>query len=420
MRKYLLLGVISTFLCMTVLCYRYISAEPTKSAEEVTKEYLNTRMQVLVTKNVDDIDKYFLTTSDEPKKYMLFNKKYLLEDYLIAYASGNYTVEKVVPEVTIINTNFTNNLATIDATVNCGIHWNLANSTGEPIVGQTSQKHSIVLRNSDNEWKIVSDSFMTSRGHSSETLKEDISKLTDVVEKLKSEAKDAITKAKKSTPGNLKLLSSDASIKKNLKSDSAISNKGVVNVASTTTYNRYGAYNWAYTYYNNYSNNYVNLGDNVGEGGDCTNFTSQCLRAGGASNDKTGSYQWYYDNKNTPTNTSDDSYPWTWSTARGFNYAIRGNYTTNEYGPKGYEINIAGDSNYNNSWGQYLTYGDFIQYEWNSSSGIKHSTIIINMVYNNSTSQYEPVIASHTDNSWNVPWRKSAYKTHFIYMTGIN
>ena len=189
--------------------------------------------------------------------------------------------------------------------------------------------------------------------------------------------------------------------------------------ALANIYNRVEVYNWAYAHWSNYSAAYVNLGDNKWEGGDCANFVSQCLKAGGANNDKVGNYQWYYDNKGT-SNTNDDIYSWTWSTSRGLNNILLNNYKSDEFGPKGTEKVITGDWEYNSTIGKFIEPGDIIQYQWKPDKNITHTAVIVGMLYNSSKNRYEPVIAEHTYDSWSTPWTNNAYKTYFIHITGIN
>lgn len=405
-----------------ILSISFVSAKPDTSGspEEFVKEFLCVKMYTLVSKEIDDIDKYYSMDSPNSQKYMMFTKQNLLQDYLIAYASNDYVIEKVSPQVKIISSITKGDTATVEANLKTNIYWNASNALGKPIIGFTCEKHLLILNNENSEWKIIVDQFMTDHGHSDQSIKEDYTRMSDTIEKLKKEAQESIDRSKRSMPTKLTMISrkhNKNSTNRILATDNRKTNESRTTVE--TSYNRDAAYNWAHTYWSNYSTSYVDLGDQTWEGGDCTNFVSQCLKSGGANNDKIGSYQWYYDSKGT-SKTIDDNYPWTWSTARGLNYILLGKYKTNEYGPKGTEIVITADSEYNSSLGKYLTVGDLIQYEWSASSKLKHSAIIVNMVFNSSKDIYEPVIATHTNDSWYIPWTKKAYRTHFVHITGIN
>ncbi len=87
------------------------------------------------------------------------------------------------------------------------------------------------------------------------------------------------------------------------------------------TYSRWIAINYAKVHTSNSgdcSNTYYNPTYKVFPL-DCTNFVSQCLKAGGfvnVSGDSNSCNVWYYDNQGT-TNTNDDIYSISWSTANG-------------------------------------------------------------------------------------------------------
>lgn len=425
------LGALLIIWSFTLLSTSFIWAEMNNSPspEEFVKEFLCNKMCTLVSKNIDEIDKYYSEQAPNAQKYLMFTKQNLLRDYLIAYASNDYIIEKVTPEVVVISSMIKDDIATIEAILKTSIYWNASNALGEPIVGVKSEKHLLILHKENNDWKIVVDKYMTSRGHSDESIKEELNSLSDTTDRLKKDAMDSISKSKRSKPSRLTMAFSVSQsgpklkypVSYNTKSTFPASN-GSANQSipiKNTTYNRDAAYNWAYTYWNNYSTAYVNLGAQKWEGGDCTNFVSQCVTAGGANNDKIGNYQWYYENKGTKQ-TKDDKYSWTWSTSKGFNYMILGNFKTNEYGPKGIEKTITGDLNYSTELGEFLTYGDVVQYQWSASSKLSHTAIIVNMIYNSSKDRYEPVIAEHTYDSWSTPWTNNAYKTYFIHITGVN
>lgn len=373
-------------------------------------------MNVLISKNTDELDKYYFVQAESSKKYMLCTKIELLQDYLIPYSSNDYEIKKVIPHVKIISKNSSDASATIETALKTDIYWNASNALGSDIIGIKSEKHKFVLKKEGKVWKVFSDQYMTDRGNSDDLINKQLSELKNTAKKLKKEAEASLIKSRKSMPTRLILTKAYINTSTDYFSSKYYENK---RPTASVSYNRDEAYNWAHLHWNNYSPAYQNFGDSDYKGGDCTNFVSQCLRAGGAKNDKKGDYQWYYDN-NGSANTSDDSYSWTWSTARGLNYILLGNYKTNEYGPKGTEKTISEDIQYDSSIGQFVTIGDIIQYQWKADAKITHSAIIVGMLYNSSKERYEPVISTHTVDSWYTPWSRNAYKTYFIHITGIN
>ncbi len=368
-----------------------------------TRQYLLEKVNALSTGQVDALDSYFSSREPNSRKYQLFIKKQLLQDYLLAFANSNYAIKKVFPKAKLSNVHTKGDFCSLTATLTAYIHWNGVNAYSDPIIGVIIEKHNIVLKKEDGLWKVVSDNFQTDRGLSEQCRNISLDELSKSVEELKAAFQSSVKRSENSPPTELKLM--PRSFNQNRKERSA--------------YNSNGAVNWAKKYWQKYSDEFVNLGVQEWEGGDCTNFVSQCLRAGGAENDTKGSFKWYYIKKGSSGGKNMD-FSWTWSTARGLNSILLGNYRKNEFGPKGTEKTILGDSNYTGELGEYINTGDVIQYEFSSSAGIKHSAIIVGMVYNTAAKRYEPVIATHSFDSWNLPWTKDAYKTHFIHITGVN
>ena len=392
------------FLSIIISCLISLQAKPVdiSLAEQMTREFLCAKIQSAVSYNVDALDNFFANNSETSQKNLLFVKKQVLEDYIIPYAFNDYVIEKVNPKVQIHETRFDGTSAHIKATVTADILWNAANPLGNPIVGSKAEKHLLLLSIEKGVWKITLDNFQTKKGNFNELSRENLSSLNEQILTLKSEAKKVLDKAKKSKPSKLLSVVPERKI-------SRMSNE----------YNRDEVYHWAYSHWNNYSKEYLNFGDEKWKGGDCTNFVSQCLRAGGAVNDKSGDFQWYY-NKNGSLATSNDDYSWTWSTARGLNSTLSGNFKNNEFGPKATQKVIMGDTQYDASIGEYVVPGDVIQYHWKNKSAISHAAVIVGMIYNSAKVRYEPVIAEHTEDSWFTPWTNNAYKTYFVHITGIN
>lgn len=93
-------------------------------------------------------------------------------------------------------------------------------------------------------------------------------------------------------------------------------------VYSCNNYIRKDAVKYANKHYENYNRNYPNFSDDPGEGGDCTNFISQCLYAGGM---KWVEKSRYYDRaenwwckKGATDRDGDSRITLTWKLATGF------------------------------------------------------------------------------------------------------
>ncbi|MFL0250066.1 amidase domain-containing protein [Clostridium neuense] len=137
------------------------------------------------------------------------------------------------------------------------------------------------------------------------------------------------------------------------------------------------------------------IGDN---GGDCTNFISQCLLAGGAKMNYGTSWSWWYNIKN-PNNVMDDTWSVSWAVAHSLYYYLRNNEEINSPYTKGLEISNVKD----------LELGDLIFYEDNNKK-IFHSTIITSIMSG------VPLVSQHTPEAVNIYYKNSwkAQKYHYV------
>jgi len=116
-------------------------------------------------------------------------------------------------------------------------------------------------------------------------------------------------------------------------------------------------------------------------GGDCTNYVSQIIHAGGAPMDDTGSYQWYY---------YDSYHRCCWTTVGDlYDYLIHNDYI----GPQGADITNAGSF-------YAAGRGDLIQLKFSGSSYYVHSLWIISHEIGTTSCTR---IACHTSDRWNEP-----------------
>ena len=133
-------------------------------------------------------------------------------------------------------------------------------------------------------------------------------------------------------------------------------------------------------------------------GGDCTNYISQILRAGGAPLDDTGSYQWYY------YSDGNRSSSWT-GVGNLYTYLVNNDYI----GPQGYKI--TSDEAF------VASEGDLIQLKLNGSSSFGHSLWIIS--HQTSTTSCTR-IACHTSDRWNEPLDSMHGTRRWIKLTGYD
>lgn len=140
-----------------------------------------------------------------------------------------------------------------------------------------------------------------------------------------------------------------------------------------------------------YNSNYKNFNP---LGGDCANYVSQCIYEGGdypmvgLSNHSNSYPAWWYDNKGTPSNTSDDTYTsaWTWTSAHYNRTFMKGIYGTVKDNPSSVDISK----------------GDPLYVDWHYSGGAAwydHAYICVG-----TDSSGVPIINSHNNDYYHIRW----------------
>ena len=124
------------------------------------------------------------------------------------------------------------------------------------------------------------------------------------------------------------------------------------------SYNREAARDYAFRYVLSPNSSYVNFEK---MGGNCTNFTSQCLRAGGIPFDETGNYTWYYYDSNNRAPS--------WTLANGFR-----TYYKNNVGSSSIKGLRAYPSNFSN-----IRLGDLVQLVNNGKAS--HTMFVSSPIY---------------------------------------
>ena len=162
-------------------------------------------------------------------------------------------------------------------------------------------------------------------------------------------------------------------------------------------YDRESAKNYAVKYALEPNNKYKYFKYLNGNGGDCTNFVSQCLNAGGAPMDYNDIRPWWY--------------AWgkgsiCWNVAHALYWYLKINQSTNRNVIKGLEVEDR----------HKLEIGDVVFYE-NYSNVIFHAAIITSFidVYGN----IEPRISQHSYNQLDETYEKNYVykKVHFLKIT---
>lgn len=161
-------------------------------------------------------------------------------------------------------------------------------------------------------------------------------------------------------------------------------------------YNRVEAVNYAIKYALEPNKGYKYIQSINDEGGDCTNFVSQCLKAGGAPMDYNMIRPWWYDMKKGKGSIC-------WSVAHSLYWYLKVNQRINRNVMKGLEVEDI----------TKLEIGDVIFYE-NYDNVIFHSAIITSFIEDSEVK--EPRISQHTFNLLNETYKKNYdfKKMHFI------
>jgi hypothetical protein len=132
-------------------------------------------------------------------------------------------------------------------------------------------------------------------------------------------------------------------------------------------------------------------------GGDCTNYISQCIRAGGAPMDPGGNWQWYYNNINSRSPS------WT-SVNQLFSYLVNNTYT----GPAGRQV-----ANQN-----LIQRGDLVQLDTNNNlSAYEHSVLTVASTLD-AQNNYHWLICCHSADREDYPLDCYMYPKRYIRITG--
>ena len=135
-----------------------------------------------------------------------------------------------------------------------------------------------------------------------------------------------------------------------------------------------------------------------GNGGDCTNFVSQCLRAGGAQMDYNNLRPWWYDGRGNASIC--------WAVANSLFWYLKTNQTLNRNVIKGFEVEDLSK----------LEIGDLVFYE-NFVNSIFHGAIITSFIEDSGSLQ--PRISQHSYNQIDETYKKNYdyKKAHFLKIT---
>lgn len=161
----------------------------------------------------------------------------------------------------------------------------------------------------------------------------------------------------------------------------------------TNSYSGKDASSYAYTHALKPNPSYRYFASHGDGGGDCSNFISQCLRAGGAPMAYSGPWPWWY---------KDHAWSLSWSVAHSLYWCLKERGKLNLPGLKGIEVPDI----------DMLNIGDVIQYE-DKFKKVYHSAIITDFTYDRGSRL--PLISQHSYDALNVSHIKpKAVRMHFM------
>lgn len=136
---------------------------------------------------------------------------------------------------------------------------------------------------------------------------------------------------------------------------------------------------------------------------DCTNFTSQCLKAGGypfvgwGNTTVNDPFSWWYNNKNTPS-TYDDAWTYTWTVAANqYTFIVLDSSPNWGYVASSYVAP-------SNPYPYGIQPGDLFYYDWTSDGVIDHSAIYVANGVCQYTGYSGALQNQHSNDRYHVIW----------------
>lgn len=180
---------------------------------------------------------------------------------------------------------------------------------------------------------------------------------------------------------------------------------------ATVPYRRRQAVLYARRYWNDPNPQYANM-DTLGAGGDCTNFTSQCLLAGGQPMDYRATGQttewWYRQLGNESLDGNNDDW---WSCS----WALPNNQFFYESTNQGQAVDLLA----NPALARRLRLGDIIYYDWHNEGTFTHSAIVTAFNrYHVPYVTYRTLIPRRPQRNvhWRLRFRGNAYRIWAVHI----
>ena len=290
-KKKLKQAILNVHVAVVILVITIVSISSSYfvKAEENNKKIIMDVVENYFAERMDVLSKLEMNSSI--KNYLLNDIDYYELDTLIKYRKlqiGDLRFKKINQTVELNNIEGEGDKAKVDVVLDEKITFN----DSSDVISEESIEHNLTLICINNEWKIQHDDFDSDfkelfekqQTNTSRKVMSSNNNLRNIQKQILTEEATEVSNKKKELE---KIKTENDNQEKNLNKIKAKATK-----FKFKKYDREAASLYARKYAKNPNKDYPFYGKPDYKG-DCTNFTSQCLYAGGIVTDNVGKYQWY-------------------------------------------------------------------------------------------------------------------------------
>ena len=290
-KKKLKQAILNVHVAVVILVITIVSISSSYfvKAEENNKKIIMDVVENYFAERMDVLSK--LEMNNSIKNYLLNDIDYYELDTLIKYRKlqiGDLRFKKINQTVELNNIEVEGDKAKVDVVLDEKITFN----DSSDVISEESIEHNLTLICINNEWKIQHDDFDSDfkelfekqQTNTSRKVMSSNNNLRNIQKQILTEEATEVSNKKKELE---KIKTENDNQEKNLNKIKAKATK-----FKFKKYDREAASLYARKYAKNPNKDYPFYGKPDYKG-DCTNFTSQCLYAGGIVTDNVGKYQWY-------------------------------------------------------------------------------------------------------------------------------
>lgn len=290
-KKKLKQAILNVHVAVVILVITIVSISSSYfvKAEENNKKIIMDVVENYFAERMDVLSKLEMNSSI--KNYLLNDIDYYELDTLIKYRKlqiGDLRFKKINQTVELNNIEVEGDKAKVDVVLDEKITFN----DSSDVISEESIEHNLTLIRINNEWKIQHDDFDSDfkelfekqQTNTSRKVMSSNNNLRNIQKQILTEEATEVSNKKKELE---KIKTENDNQEKNLNKIKAKATK-----FKFKKYDREAASLYARKYAKNPNKDYPFYGKPDYKG-DCTNFTSQCLYAGGIVTDNVGKYQWY-------------------------------------------------------------------------------------------------------------------------------